>query len=309
MLNKRYRIVCAILILLMLVFTIIAIVQPNSDSKTSTPVQVETTRTTTVASDTENIVEHLEDETEMKPEVMSTEAVTEESEEDKFMARVIEEVLYVEYSPEYKNDELVLDGEIESLEDYKTRLEQLSKTCPEGCKNEAHQIIIPELESVVSILEQYYTDKANILLWKQRAAEYPVATEVWLFMKDQGWSDAVCAGILGNMMTECGGHTLNLQWNIYDYSGWFYGLCQWHKGYYPEVQGQSLEYQLQHLVNTMEQEFGMFGSSALDRFLSMADPASAALDFAKKYERCAATDWNYTSRQNNAWVAYRYFSN
>ena len=127
-------------------------------------------------------------------------------------------------------------------------------------------------------------------------------------MKDLGWSDAVCAGIMGNMMTECGGHTLDLQWWLRDYSGWFYGICQWHKGYYPEVQEQSLEYQLQFLADTMEQEFGMFGSNALNRFLSMTDPASAALDFAKKYERCAATEWNYVSRQNNAWTAYRYFT-
>lgn len=163
--------------------------------------------------------------------------------------------------------------------------------------------------SLESPYEEEVEAREEAARWAIKAEEYPVATQVWLFMKEQGWSDAVCAGILGNMMTECGGHTMNLQWWLRDYSGWFYGICQWHKGFFPEVQEQDLEYQLQFLVDTMGQEFGMFGSKALGRFLAMTDPAAAALDFAKKYERCAETEWNYTSRQNNAWVAYNYFTN
>lgn len=292
MFNKKYKRHCIATVVFILILVAVLFIRLNLAANDKIEVEPITEATVEPTESTEE-----------------TTAEPTESEEDKFMAIVAEEVLGIEYNADYKNDEYVLCGEIDFLEDYKARLEQLSKTAPDGCKNEAHQIIIPELENVVNVLEQYYTDKAYILIWKQRAAEYPVATEVWLFMKDQGWSDAVCAGILGNMMTECGGHTLDLQWNLFDSSGWFYGLCQWHKGYYPEVQGQSLDYQLQHLAGTMEQEFGMFGSNALDRFLAMTDPGTAAVDFAKKYERCAATEWNYVSRENNAWVAYRYFSN
>ena len=43
--------------------------------------------------------------------------------------------------------------------------------------------------------------------WDTRKEEYPAATEAWLIMKEEfGWSDTVCAGIIGNLMAECGGY-------------------------------------------------------------------------------------------------------
>ena len=255
--------------------------------------------------------------TAVEPEALPVEEVEEatvdlvaleEAERELAVANAHESIIGIEYSVDYKEDEERLNNEIEFLEDYKNRLELTRISAQKKYRDAIDDIILPELTRVNEVLEKYYADRDYIILWKQRYEEYPVATKAWLFMKDLGWSDAVCAGIIGNMMTECGGHTLELQWWLYDPSGWFYGICQWHKGYYPEVQEQSLEYQLQHLADTMEQEFSMFGSNALDRFLSMTDPASAALDFAKKYERCAATEWNYVSRQNNAWTAYKYFT-
>ena len=65
-----------------------------------------------------------------------------------------------------------------------------------------------------------------------------IAYEVWNLMKSLGWSDDLCAGILGNMAAECGsayrddkgeGHIL-LNPNLYGDSGTSYGLCQWHAG-------------------------------------------------------------------------------
>ena len=41
--------------------------------------------------------------------------------------------------------------------------------------------------------------------WEKKAAEYPVATQIWRYMKAQGWNDYVCAGIMGNIMAEVGG--------------------------------------------------------------------------------------------------------
>ena len=40
------------------------------------------------------------------------------------------------------------------------------------------------------------------------------AQQVWTYLKSYGYSDSVAAGIIGNMMRECGGDTLNLDWNI-----------------------------------------------------------------------------------------------
>lgn len=254
---------------------------------------------------TEEIV--TEEVTENNLQPIQTMQTDQDKELEEIMDKISNKFYNVEYVEEYKKDENRLNNEINTLERYKEELIRLAESTPKRHKFKIDKIVELKIEHIDSVLNVYYADKEHIDLWNLRSEEYPVATQVWLFMKDQGWSDAVCAGILGNMMTECGGHTLDLQWWLYDYSGWFYGVCQWHKGYYPEVQGQSLEYQLQHLANTMEQEFGMFGSNALNRFLSMTDPASVALDFAKKYERCAATEWNYVSRQNNAWIAYNYF--
>ena len=52
------------------------------------------------------------------------------------------------------------------------------------------------------------TTEINNNIWAEKEAKYPVATYIWRYMKDLGWSDAVCAGIMGNMMAEVGGHTL-----------------------------------------------------------------------------------------------------
>ena len=41
------------------------------------------------------------------------------------------------------------------------------------------------------------------------------ADQVWNFLANKGFSDGVNAGIIGNMMRECGGDTLDLKWNMY----------------------------------------------------------------------------------------------
>lgn len=157
--------------------------------------------------------------------------------------------------------------------------------------------------------QKFYEQRLEDSVIYEKMEKYPTATTVWLFLKDQGYNDAVCAGIIGNMMTECGGQTLELQWWLYDYSGWFYGLCQWHKGYFPEVQKQGVDFQLQYLIDTIPSQFAPFGNDALNKFLNMTDPGEAAVVFAKRYERCANTEWNYRSRRDNAWIAYNYFVN
>ena len=65
-------------------------------------------------------------------------------------------------------------------------------------------------------------DEENAI-WVVRAEEYPVATYVWQFLDDAGYNDDVIAGIIGNMMVECGGHTLALKPYIYSADG-HYGL-------------------------------------------------------------------------------------
>ena len=142
------------------------------------------------------------------------------------------------------------------------------------------------------------------------AGEYPVATYVWNYMKGLGWSDAVCAGILGNMMAEVGGQTLKLQYGLYDSTGLYYGLCQWHIRYYGQIHGASLEAQCNFLRDTIKSELDTYGylysyGMNYEQFLQLSNPSDVALCFAKVYERCGSA--YYAVRQTNAMNAYNYY--
>lgn len=165
---------------------------------------------------------------------------------------------------------------------------------------------LPEIEEIQPEIKTTPPESAEIAdAWVIRAIEYPIATEIWLYMKSLGWNDEVCAGIMGNIMAECGGQTLSIQWWAYGGNRSFYGICQWHSGYFPAVQGQNLQFQLDYLRDTIEDQFDDFGSSALTNFLNLTNCREAALVFAKRYERCSSA--SYTIRQQNAQVAYEYF--
>lgn len=152
--------------------------------------------------------------------------------------------------------------------------------------------------------------------WVQKHEENPTGTYIWRYMKDLGYSDAVCAGIFGNMMLECGIDevgSFDLKWWVYDSSTWFYGLCQWSKTYYPEVHGADLEVQMNYLRDTIKEQideagfvYGGYGFG-YEEFLQLEDPAEVAVCFAKAYERCAAQ--HVWPRRAFAEQAYEYFTN
>ena len=141
--------------------------------------------------------------------------------------------------------------------------------------------------------------------------KYKHATRVWDYLKNKGYSDAVCAGIMGNFMTETGGHTLNI--DPYDYSsnGRYYGIAQWSSKYYPEVHGKDLDYQLNFLSKTIKKEFNTYGylykkGFDYNDFLNLDSPRDAALAFAKVYERCGSG--SYSKRQRGAEKSLSYFT-
>lgn len=141
--------------------------------------------------------------------------------------------------------------------------------------------------------------------------EYKYATIVWEYLKSVGYSDAVCAGIIGNFMTETGGHTLALNPTLYSNGGRYYGIAQWSLKYYPDVDGASLNQQLAFLSGNIEKEFDMFGYKykkgfTYSDFLNLDSPRAAALAFAKVYERCGSG--SYSKRQAGAELAYDYFT-
>lgn len=138
--------------------------------------------------------------------------------------------------------------------------------------------------------------------------EYAVAREIWNYMKGLGWNDYVCAGIMGNLMAETGGQTLNLNPTIYSSGGGYYGICQWSTYYFPEISGASLSSQLSFMANTMESQINMFSGVhgyTYNSFLQIQDARTVARAFAAAYERCASS--TYSIRENCAATAYSYF--
>ena len=144
--------------------------------------------------------------------------------------------------------------------------------------------------------------------WATKAAEYPAATQIWRYMKDLGWNDYVCAGIMGNLMAEVGGQTLDIQYWLQ--GNGYYGMCQWSLRYYGQIKGAGLTTQCNFLRDTIKKELNTYGykyqsGMNYDKFLKLKTPSEAALCFAKAYERCGSG--SYSVRQSNAQKAYKYF--
>ena len=179
--------------------------------------------------------------------------------------------------------------------------------------DDTHEIIMwakdkwMDADSLQDMYEEAY---AQVLyIWEQKQANYPVATYVWEYLKGLGYNDYVCAGILGNMMAECGGQTFNLNPNLYSTDG-YYGICQWSPGHY-DIMDASLEEQCDYLAGNIEYEFNTFGDKYkkdfdYEDFLQLTDAEEAALAFAKSYERCNSK--YYKVRLENALKAYEYFA-
>ena len=152
--------------------------------------------------------------------------------------------------------------------------------------------------------------------WAEKEAENPTGTYIWRYMKNLGYSDAVCAGIFGNMMLECGFErpdSFDLKWWVYDSSHAFYGLCQWSRTYFPEVYGADLEGQMNCLRDTIKEQIDeagfVYGGQGFgyEEFLMLDDPAEVAECFARAYERCP--NQYVWPRRGFAVQAYDYFTN
>jgi hypothetical protein len=155
-------------------------------------------------------------------------------------------------------------------------------------------------------IQREESKKNNVTLNTEKpTGTYDNATIIWNYMKGLGWNDAVCAGIMGNMMAEVGGNTLNINPYLYNPSGYYYGICQWNKSAYGKIHGASLEAQLNYLRDTIQYEMNTYGKKygGYAGFLAITDAGYAAKAFADSYERCGG--WG--NRPNNAYVAYSYF--
>ena len=143
--------------------------------------------------------------------------------------------------------------------------------------------------------------------------KYPEAQIVWDALIDYGLSPEVASGIMGNIMAEVGGQTLDFsEWRYWS-RGTHYGICQWGGGRKQDLLnnfGPDLEDQVKFLLYELEREMNSYGyiyktGFGYDKFIAMTDVEQAALAFAKSYERCSSKYYNI--RMTNAKKAYNYF--
>ena len=143
--------------------------------------------------------------------------------------------------------------------------------------------------------------------------KYPEAQIVWDALIDYGLSPEVASGIMGNIMAEVGGQTLDFsEWRYWS-RGTHYGICQWGGGRKANLLnnfGPDLEDQVKFLLYELEREMNSYGyiyktGFGYDEFIAMTDVEQAALAFAKSYERCSSKYYNI--RMTNAKKAYNYF--
>jgi hypothetical protein len=173
-----------------------------------------------------------------------------------------------------------------------------------------------ELDSVKNELEEIEKEleevKKENLQWSGKYNRYPEATIAWIYMTEElGWSNVVAAGIIGNMMAECGGQTLSLDWDSNGSSG--YGLIQWIGGRRTSIKAKygELPTVVEQLEFVKDELYGTNGvtQQVTDRqrelILNASSPEQCAAEFARWFERPASSD--YSVRKSNAAKAYAYF--
>ncbi len=133
---------------------------------------------------------------------------------------------------------------------------------------------------------------------------YNQSTQVWNALKELGLNDYVCAGILGNIMAEVGGQTLDIsRWPQYSHNA-YYGICQW--------AGARRDRLLNDFGTTLNDQIRFLSVELFEvipkgnSFYNMQDEQEVALYFAKYYERCSSK--YYGVRQTNATKALAYFT-
>lgn len=202
-------------------------------------------------------------------------------------------------------------SEYEGLKSTITQLETDKVTLNETIQNQQNELDtykkqVDELQKQINNLTKQNSELskklANNITYPDK--EYVQATAVWNHLKSLGLNDYVCAGIMGNIMAEVGGQTLDIsKWSQYS-ENHYYGICQWagsRKDRLLKDYGRTLSDQLEFLSVELFEVIPKNNS-----FYSMQDEREAALYFAKKYERCGSG--SYSVRQTNATKALKYFT-
>jgi hypothetical protein len=215
----------------------------------------------------------------------------------------IQSIILHNYKSSYKEEVSVLQTELDSLkiknEELETKVSKQEETLAKNenillDKDEQHHQLEIELQESQQIPDQLFKADGN----------YNQAAQVWNYLRDLGLNEYVCAGIMGNIMAEVGGQTLDIsRWPQYSQKS-YYGICQWagsRKQRLLNDYGTTLEDQVRFLSVELFEVIPKGNS-----FYNMQDEKEAALYFAKYYERCGSG--SYAVRQNNATKALQYFT-
>lgn len=257
------------------------------------------------------IVEAVKPETQIEPIATVEDAdplppsAVEESVIEEEKIEVVEEEPKVELLSVEEIAKQVINGDWSSGEERKTRLTEARYNYNEVQAKVAE--LMPKPQPV--------KEPAAASSIKLPTGEYPEAQLIWNTMISWGWTAETCAGVIGNMMAEIGGGTLDLSdWN--SNGGCGYGLIQWTSnrrsilksryGSYPTIEQQLIfmRDELFGINNTCQQ----VSSSVLDKIMNTngnETPESIAFCFASNYERCASS--YRAKRQGYARIAYEYF--
>lgn len=154
-------------------------------------------------------------------------------------------------------------------------------------------------------------DRAQYEHYLKVAEKWPIAAEVWTYLTEEMMlNNYVAAGIMGNLMNECGGNSLTLQPKVYGLNKGFYGICQWALVYNPQIKDATLIEQLDFLRDSIREAFDKYGylyQKGFDyaQFCAMTDCRAAADAFRVVYERPGSS--TAATRRNNACYAYSTF--
>lgn len=166
------------------------------------------------------------------------------------------------------------------------------------------------LEIEKPVEEKIEEPKEEIIV-EESAAAGSIAQQVWDAMKAKGWSDEVCAGIMGNLMAECGGGTLDLNPYCHGDSGTSYGLCQWHNGRkYSMLTFNNKNYNtttnlppIEHQIDYLEYELQDYNILNGDKTYQQV-----AYEFCVSFERPSNKYSKAESRKKLAQIAYQEFA-
>lgn len=209
-------------------------------------------------------------------------------------------------------DYMELRSLLEECESRKNSASQMANAARDCGYPEDHPIIqLAQKEwHIADRLAQRYAYDMKNLKYAQAWEDYPVATEVWLYLTNtMGYNNYVAAGIMGNMMIECGGLTLDLDWTVVNKYSRCYGLCQWHPRYHPDVQGGNLQNQLDYMYTSFPAVISRYAYTykqnfTYEQFLKLVDVREVAKAFCIIYERPGGYD---ARRGECAAKAYDYF--